>query len=49
MAIAAYHNNVDIFRLAQVIHEIEPGYKFYYRYYGGTLYPNDYVLYAIYS
>lgn len=47
LAIAAYHNNVDIFRLAKLIYEMDASYKFYYRYYGGTLYPNDYVLYAI--
>ncbi len=47
LAIAAYHNNVDIFRLAKLIYEMDENYKFYYRYYGGSLYPNDYVLYAI--
>lgn len=47
LAIAAYHNNVDIFRLARLISELDSGYRFYYRYYGGTLYPNDYVLYAV--
>lgn len=47
LAISAYHNNVDIFRLARLINQMEPRYRFYYRYYGGTLYPNDYVLYAV--
>ncbi len=47
LAIAAYHNNLDIFRLARLIYSMEPRYRFYFRYYGGTLYPNDYVLYAV--
>lgn len=47
LAIAAYHNNVDIFRLAQLINEMDARYRFYYRYYGSNLYPFDYVLYAV--
>jgi len=47
LAIACYHNNHDIWRLAKQIYEIEPGYRFYLRYYGGALYPSEYVLYGI--
>lgn len=39
LAIAAYHNNIDIFRLAQLIAEMDSEYRFYYRYYGSNLYP----------
>lgn len=49
LAIACYHNNHDIWRLAKQINEIEPKYKFYLRYYGGRLYPSEYVLYGIYN
>ena len=47
LAIACYHNNQDIWRLAKTIHSINSGYHFYLRYYGGTLYPSEYVLYGI--
>lgn len=47
LAISAYHNHVDIWRLAFLIQEINPEYKFYLRYYGGALYPNEYVIFAV--
>lgn len=47
MAIACYHGNRDIWRLARLIREIESDYQFYLRYYGGSLYPSEYVLYGI--
>lgn len=47
LAIACYHGNQDIWRLAGLIREIEGGYRFYLRYYGGVLYPSEYVLYGI--
>ncbi|MGN1174746.1 MAG: FkbM family methyltransferase [Roseburia sp.] len=49
LAIAAYHNNHDIWRLARLIKEIDSGYKLYIRYYGGTLYPSKYVLYGVWE
>lgn len=47
LAIACYHGNQDIYRLARLIWEINPDYQFYLRYYGGILYPSEYVLYGI--
>lgn len=47
LAIAVYHGNEDIIRLPRMIDEMYSDYKFYLRYYGGNLYPNEIVLYAI--
>lgn len=47
LAISIYHNNEDLWKIAKIIHEMDPSYKFYIRYYGGALYPNEYILYAI--
>lgn len=47
MAISVYHGNEDLWKLPKLIHEIDPSYRFYLRYYGGNLYPNEIVLYAI--
>lgn len=47
LAISIYHNNEDIWKIAKQIKEMDPSYKFYIRYYGGNLYPSEYVLYGI--
>lgn len=47
LALSIYHGNNDIIRIADEIHSIDPTYKFYIRYYGGNLYPNEIVLYAL--
>ncbi len=47
LALSAYHNHKDLWKLARIIHEADPTYKFYLRYYGGNLLPTEYVLYAI--
>ncbi|MCX8074486.1 MAG: FkbM family methyltransferase [Clostridia bacterium] len=47
LALSAYHNNSHIFKLAKIINEIDPSYKFYFRYYGSQSLPTEYVLYAI--
>ena len=44
MAISVYHNNEDIWKIAEMVSELDPTYKFYLRYNGGTLYPSEYVL-----
>lgn len=46
LALAAYHNNEDIWKLAKIIQEYDRSYQFYLRYYGGSIYPSEYVLYA---
>lgn len=45
-ALAAYHNNNHLWQLAKMIHDVDPSYKFYLRYYGGDTLPLEYVLYA---
>ncbi len=47
LAIAAYHNNQDLWRLAKLLKELDNSYRFYLRYYGGANYPSEYVLYGI--
>lgn len=47
LAISIYHNNEDIWKIAKLIKEIDATYKFYIRYYGGNLYPSEYILYGI--
>ncbi len=47
LALAAYHNHKDMWRLARIIDETDPTYKFYLRYYGNPLLPTEYVLYAV--
>ena len=47
LAISIYHGNYDIFQVAKLIYEMDESYRFYMRYYGGDLYPNEVVLYAV--
>ena len=47
LALAAYHNHKDMWRLARIIDEADPTYRFYLRYYGDALLPTEYVLYAV--
>lgn len=49
LALSAYHNNVDIWKLARLIEEMDPSYHFYMRFYGSanSAFPADYVLIGI--
>lgn len=47
LAVSVYHGNRDFLRIAEKIHSIDPSYRYYLRYYGGNLYPNEIVLYAL--
>lgn len=47
LALSVYHNHNDIWKLARMIDEMDPSYRFYLRYYGRPLLPTEYVLYAI--
>ena len=47
MALSAYHNHKDLWKLARIIDEIDPSYRFYLRYYGYPLVPTEFVLYAL--
>ncbi|GLC81643.1 FkbM family methyltransferase [Lacrimispora brassicae] len=46
-ALSIYHNHKDIWKLARIIYEADPSYNFYIRYYGSTIFPTEYVLYAV--
>jgi FkbM family methyltransferase len=47
LALSVYHNHEDIWKLARIIDEIDPTYKFYLRYYGNELLPTEYLLYGV--
>ena len=47
LALACYHDNNHLWKLAKIIHNIDPSYKFYLRYYGSEILPLEYILYAI--
>ena len=47
LALSVYHNHKDLWKLARIIYECDPTYRFYLRYYGGNLVPTEYLLYAI--
>ena len=47
LALSVYHNNNHLWKLARIIYEIDPTYKFYLRYYGNPLLPTEYLLYAV--
>lgn len=47
LALSAYHNHKDLWKLARIVDETDPTYRFYIRYYGFPLVPTEYVLYAL--
>lgn len=47
LALSAYHNHKDLWKLARMIYDADPTYRFYLRYYGGNLCPTEYLLYAV--
>ncbi len=47
LALSVYHNHKDIWKLPRIIHDADPSYNFYIRYYGTPIYPTEYVLYAV--
>jgi FkbM family methyltransferase len=47
LALSVYHNHKDLWKLARIIEEFDPSYRFYLRYYGYPLVPTEYLLYAI--
>lgn len=47
LAVAVYYSNDAIIKIPRLIHEINPNYKFYLRYYGGEVCPNRMILYAV--
>ncbi len=44
LAVCTYHNNEDIWKIPQMIYEMNPEYKFYMRYNGTSWWPSEYVL-----
>lgn len=49
LLISVYHNHEDLWKIPRMIEEIQPGYKFYLRYYGNNIFPTETVLIAIYD
>lgn len=47
LAVSVFYGNRNIWRLAEQIYHMDHTYRFYMRYYGGNLYPNGIVLYAV--
>lgn len=47
LALSVYHNHKDIWRLARIVHEADPSYNFYLRYYGSAILPAEYILYGV--
>lgn len=47
LLISIYHSNYDLFEIPNKIHEMNPNYNFYLRYYGGYIYPTEIILVAI--
>lgn len=47
LALSVYHNHKDLWKLPRIIHEADPTYRFYLRYYGGSILPTEYLIYAI--
>ena len=47
LALSVYHNHKDLWKLARMIDEYDPGYRFYLRYHGYALLPTEYLLYAL--
>lgn len=47
LALSIYHNHKDIWKLARIIYDADPSYDFYIRYYGTSILPTEYILYAV--
>ena len=47
LALSVYHNFEDLWKLARMIDETVPGYRFYLRYHGGNLWPSEISLLAL--
>lgn len=47
LALSAYHNHKDLWKLARIIDETDASYRFYLRYYGSSRLPTEYVLYGL--
>lgn len=45
--VIALNEMADIWEFAQILKGYNPNYKLFLRYYGGNLFPNEYVLYAV--
>ncbi len=47
LLISVYHNHEDLWKIPKMLKEINSNYKFYLRYYGGSIFPTEIVLFAI--
>lgn len=49
LLLSVYHNNEDIWKIPRMIDEMCPGYDFYLRSHGGSIYPTEITFIAIYN
>ena len=47
LALSVYHNFEDLWKLPRMVEELVPGYRFYLRYHGGSLWPTEITLLAL--
>lgn len=47
LTICTYHSNEDIWKIPMMVKEYNPTYKLYFRYNGQTVFPSEYVLFAL--
>ena len=47
LLIAVYHNNEDLWKIPQMIHDLSSDYKFYLRYKSSPIYPTEITLIAV--
>ena len=47
LALSVYHNFEDLWKLPRMIEDLVPGYRFYFRYHGGDLWPSEITLLAL--
>ncbi len=47
LLLSVYHNNEDLWKIPQMIHELAPDYRFYLRHKGSPVYPTEITLFAL--
>ncbi|WP_294553646.1 FkbM family methyltransferase [uncultured Pseudoflavonifractor sp.] len=47
LALSVYHNFEDLWKLARMVDQAAPGYRFYLRYHGGNLWPSEITLLGV--
>lgn len=47
LLLSVYHNNEDLWKIPQMIHQLAADYRFYLRYHGSPIYPTEITLLAL--